>query len=118
MSQTIGLTSTPCHFGGRRPWFRCPGCQRRVALLYAGLRFACRHCHGLYYECQRTRGRWSAMARLQRLRERLGGSANLTMLFPARPRHMHGATYDRLRVQAMKLEEAHVSALQTAVRRL
>ena len=58
------------------------------------------------------------MARLQRLRERLGGSGNLTLPFPARPRHMHRVTYDWLRAKAMKLEEAHVSALQAAVRRL
>ena len=31
--QVIPLDWTPCHYGGQRPWFRCPGCQRRVAVL-------------------------------------------------------------------------------------
>ena len=32
----VWLDWTPCHFGGERPWFRCPamGCGRRVAILY------------------------------------------------------------------------------------
>jgi hypothetical protein len=118
VSQTINLTWTPCHFGGWRPWFRCPACRRRVAIVYVGWRFACRHCHGLYYSSQRHRGRWSAMHKLQRLRDRLGGSANLMEPFPAKPRHMHWATYDRLRGEAMKLEKASVGALQAAMRRL
>jgi hypothetical protein len=118
MSQAVDLTWTSCHFGGRRPWFRCSGCQRRVAILYGGRRFACRHCHGLYYECQRHRGRWSELTKLQRLRERLGGSANLMEPYPAKPRHMHWATYDRLRGEAMKLEKAGVAALQAAAGRL
>ena len=32
----IQLDWTPCHYGGSRPWFRCPtkGCGLRVAILY------------------------------------------------------------------------------------
>ena len=43
----VWLDWTPCHFGGERPWFRCPamGCGRRVAILYGGRIFACRHCY-------------------------------------------------------------------------
>ena len=49
------LTWTPCHLGGERPWFICParGCGRRVAKLYGGGIFACRHCYRLAYDCQR-----------------------------------------------------------------
>ncbi|MCZ6524072.1 MAG: hypothetical protein O7A68_09435 [Alphaproteobacteria bacterium] len=32
--QDIGLTYTMPRFGGRRPWFLCPACERRCALLY------------------------------------------------------------------------------------
>jgi hypothetical protein len=34
IKQTVWLTWTPCHYGGQRPWWRCPGCDRRVAVLY------------------------------------------------------------------------------------
>jgi hypothetical protein len=32
--ETILLTHTPCNFGAFRPWFRCPRCISRVAVLY------------------------------------------------------------------------------------
>ena len=48
--QAIGLEYTPCNFGGRRPWFTCPGCQRRVGVLVcADTHFACRQCYQLPY---------------------------------------------------------------------
>src|SRR5438045_318744 len=56
----VPIIWTPCPFGGRRPWFRCPGlgkpCGRKVAKLFlADYLFACRSCHGLAYESQRFR---------------------------------------------------------------
>src|SRR5271167_235421 len=40
----VSVEWTPCNYGGKRAWFRCPTkeCQRRVAILYAGRFFACR----------------------------------------------------------------------------
>ena len=29
----LDIETTPCQFGGRRPWFKCPRCDRRVAVL-------------------------------------------------------------------------------------
>jgi len=55
----IGLTTTPCNFGGVRYWFICPLsingvlCGRRVGTLYlapGGKYFGCRHCYNLSYE--------------------------------------------------------------------
>ena len=43
------LTWTPCNFGGRRAWFLCPDCSRRVAILHAFPGFSCRTCHRLSY---------------------------------------------------------------------
>ncbi len=48
----VRLVTTPCHYGGIRWWFECPGCRRRVGKLYIppqGGRFACRHCYDLSY---------------------------------------------------------------------
>jgi len=48
----------PLHFGGRRHYFRCRHCNRRVTALYLkGGYYACRHCQRLAYELsQRHRG--------------------------------------------------------------
>jgi Zn-finger protein len=55
----IETTSTPCHFGGKRLWFICPFCKRRVGTLYkppAKDELLCRKCHGLGYSRSRYKG--------------------------------------------------------------
>ena len=53
VEETVTLSWSACHYGGRRPWFVCPGrfdqpCGRRVAQLYiAGSLLLCRPCCGL-----------------------------------------------------------------------
>ncbi|SNC74474.1 hypothetical protein SAMN04487881_2375 [Marinobacter sp. es.048] len=53
--QVINITQTPCHFGGNRAWFLCPGdqCGRRVAILYGPNLMLCRRCWGIAYQSQR-----------------------------------------------------------------
>jgi hypothetical protein len=47
----IDLDSTPCTYGGRRYWFRCARCYRRVGVLYApGKYWRCRHCYNITYQ--------------------------------------------------------------------
>jgi hypothetical protein len=97
--QPVALTWTACNFGGERPWFICPGagCGRREANLYGpGKYFLCRHCYDLVYESQREKGMHRALRRAQTIRERLGGSANMTKPFPEKPKGMHWKTYERL----------------------
>ncbi len=101
--ESVSLDWTPCNFGGERPWFVCPGvvngvrCGRRVAILYGpGKYFLCRHCYDLRYESQRENGTHRALRRAQKIRERLGGSANMTEPFPEKPKGMHHDTYMRL----------------------
>ncbi|MNS04549.1 hypothetical protein D3C72_359120 [compost metagenome] len=95
----ISLTWTACNFGGRRPWFVCPGrgCDRRAAKLFLvnGL-FLCRRCHGLAYESQRQDFGSRQLDKAQVIRRRLGGSASLLEPFPWKPKWMHWATYQRL----------------------
>lgn len=54
----VEITTTPCHLGGQRYWFRCPlvrdgsSCRRRVGKLYqppGGRYFGCRTCYNLTY---------------------------------------------------------------------
>ena len=99
VTEPVPLEWTPCNFGGERSWFLCPGagCGRRVAVLYGpGRYFLCRHCYDLRYESQREDKTHRALRRAQRIRERLGGSANMTEPFPERPKGMHHDTYMRL----------------------
>jgi len=77
---TIPVTWTPCHYGGRRPWFLCPGrnCGRRVAKLYLPLDgsakyYLCRHCYGLAYESQRQALHNRFLQKACRIKRRLGG---------------------------------------------
>lgn len=54
MRQTVRLTYSTGPRGGKRPWFLCHGCQRRVGVLYhtEGLPFGCRICSDLAYPSQ------------------------------------------------------------------
>jgi hypothetical protein len=99
VQESVSLDRTACNFGGERPWFVCPeaGCGRRVTILYGpGRYFLCRHCYDLVYESQRENQMHRALRRAQAIRERLGGSANMTKPFPEKPKGMHSSTYDRL----------------------
>ncbi len=103
VQEPVELDWTPCNFGGERPWFVCPGvvngvaCGRRVAVLYGpGHYFLCRHCYDLSYQSQRDNKIYRALHRAQKIRERLGGSANMMEPFPEKPKGMHWKTYERL----------------------
>ncbi len=94
----VPIAWTPCHFGGQRPWFVCPGagCGRRVGVLYGRRLFLCRRCHDLAYESTREDSGGRALRKARKIRERLGGSANLLEPFPPKPKGMHWRTYARL----------------------
>jgi|GEM_PF-3430472 len=87
--------------GGKRTWFLCPHCNRRVALLYgAGKYFLCRHCYNLTYASQQIQRYERLMEKARGIRQRLGGSANLSEPFPEKPKGMHRKTYYQLRQKA------------------
>ncbi len=93
----VMLERTPCHYGGERVWFRCPvvRCGRRVAILYGGTVFACRHCHRLAYPCQHESPGDRADSRAWKIRERCGGwGCLLDPLF--RRKGMHHRTFQKL----------------------
>jgi hypothetical protein len=98
MEYPVCLEWTDCNLGGRRPWFLCPaqGCGRRVAVLYGGSIFACRHCHKLNYACQREVGDDRAMRRADTIRRRLGWGAGIANPIGEKPKGMHWRTFDRL----------------------
>jgi hypothetical protein len=115
VQESVGLEWTPCNFGGERPWFVCPGvrCGRRVAILYGpGKYFLCRHCYDLRYDSQREDKKDRALRRAQKIRQRLGGSANMTQPFPEKPKGMHHDTYMRLYWDHHEAEVEHLIAMR------
>ena len=113
VQSTIPLVWTPCNYGGRRPWFRCPQCFRRVAVLWGRDLTAmwCRHCVQLPYASQQATAHDRRYRTLRKLRARLGASPNLidSIRPSTKPKGMHWRTWARLRVQA---EEVHGRILQ------
>jgi hypothetical protein len=101
VQETVMFDWTACNYGGKRAWFLCPGCNRRVAVLYgAGRYFLCRHCYNLTYASQQVQRYERLMMKARAIRESLGGSINLSLPFPEKPKGMHWGTYQRLREEA------------------
>ncbi len=96
--QSIYLTFTQPHLGGKRWWMLCPFSGQRVGKLYMpvnGDRFASRKAWRLGYQSQRVTDRDAIFGRLFRVQKKLGceqGWGN----FPLRPKGMHHRTYRRL----------------------
>jgi hypothetical protein len=97
-SQYISLSWTECHFGGERPWFRCPvrGCWNRVAILYFAGTFACRECCNLAYASQRQSPNTRASNRVNKIREKLGWQPGFLNGVEWKPKGMHWKTFGRL----------------------
>ena len=97
----IRLTWGDCHLGGRRPWFICPVkiCNRRVAILYGGSVFACRHCYNLAYKSQRESTCDRATRRAEKIREKLKWDPGVLNGDQWKPKGMHWRTFERLCAQ-------------------
>ena len=102
----IFLVSTQPPFGGLRWWFLCPRLNRRVRKLYlplGGRHFRSRQAYGLVYPSQRETVYDRAMRRAQKLWRRLGGDP-ADSDYPAKPKRMRQATYNRLMGQLVAAE--------------
>jgi hypothetical protein len=93
IDETVRIVRLPCHFGGARRYFICPGvvngvaCGRRVTKLYgSGRYFLCRHCYRLAYQSQREQPHERALRRANNIRMRLGGDPGMLSPFPGKPR--------------------------------
>lgn len=96
----IQITRTPCNYGGGRPWFRCPRCERRCAILYdaaAGDSFGCRKCLRLTYasESEDTFDRLRRKGRNLAARLCAGGE---------KPKWMRMNTFERIHWRRVKAE--------------
>jgi hypothetical protein len=103
----VPLSWSSCNYGGKRPWFICPGkgCGRRVAKLYlAGKYFLCRHCHDLAYSSQRERKEFRLLNKAQKICRRLGANNCSDLFDVSKPKGMHQRTYEKLVEEAEELE--------------
>lgn len=110
--QHVLLDRTPCHYGGERPWFLCPACLRRVAIVF--LRrggFACRRCQELVYASQSEDEFASAWRRQRKVEAKLDPHWD-------KPRGMHQATHTKLVSVIRGCEEQRNRALVVAHARL
>jgi hypothetical protein len=107
MNYPVRLAWTGCNFGGWRAWWLCPaaGCGRRVAVLFGGAVFACRHCHRLAYRSQREANHDRASRRAGKLRDRLGWEPGILNGSGTKPKGMHWRTFERLQAE----HDAHVT---------
>ena len=104
--ETVELSFSQCHYGGQRPYFRCPGivnglpCNQRVGKLFAGGRyFLCRHCYDIAYSSQ-SEARYDRMLRkANKRRKALGGEPGTANWIAPKPKGMWHRTYERHRFE-------------------
>lgn len=115
MTATVLLSWTPCRFGGRRMYFLCPHCGRRVAVLRLTWQGpACRHCIGAGYVSQSLCRLDRLMTRACRAKEKIAGG---------KPKWMHRKTFasltaeeQRLRIRAIQASCAFAKAETERIR--
>lgn len=117
----VAIGWTPCHLGGERPWLHCPRCDRRVAKLYGGTLFACRHCMRLNYRSQQASKRDRALDRVWTLRRRLGcdfGPFDYPADYIQRPKGMHRKTFARSIEHLQQIEQRAIADFKSTLFRL
>jgi len=111
VSDDVRVVQTACNYGGTRPWFQCPRCTKRVAVLYLRSgRFMCRHCGGVVYASQADDAIGRAWRRQAKLEARLVDGWQ-------RPKGMHRTTRERLVDRILDCEWVRDNAIADFMRR-
>lgn len=105
ISYPVEIVWSHCNLGGKRPWFLCPAeaCGRRVAILYGGATFSCRHCRKLAYQSQRENYGDRATRQAEKIRDRMGWEPGILNGEGLKPKGMHWKTFERLCLEHNKL---------------
>lgn len=110
------LDRTACRYGGQRPWFACPYCGHRVAIVYlASRRWGCRHCLRVRYASQSEDAIQRTWRRTRKIEARLAGGENRPH---GKPAGMRWATFDRLQDELAAIEAQRSADLCTRFARL
>lgn len=102
--ERVALTFTPCNYGGDRPWFLCPECSRRCAVLWGRGRFLCRLCHRVAYASQNESAPSRAMRRIHEIRVKLKVDISVPVWRIPPPRYMRQARYRALILELVQHE--------------
>lgn len=113
VAQDVKIDRTPCNYGGKRPWFLCPRCGRRVSVLYGRKAFYCRTCHCLAYQSQSEGYEDRCFRRANKLRQRMGGEPGCEAYIP-KPKWTRWATHERV---VREIKELESNGLLAAVAR-
>jgi len=92
----VTLLWSDTEFGGRRPWFCCPRCGRRVAIVFVSSAVACRKCFGIRHQSQNECASDRAIRRIDFLRDKLKWEPGFLNGSQWRPKGMHRKTYSRV----------------------
>ena len=98
----VRLERTACHFGGSRPWFRCPRCWALRAVIYGVAsdgKFGCRRCMRLGYASEAESRIDRINRKFHKLQARLGEDGG-------KPRWMRWRTFDRISAQLGAADQA------------
>jgi hypothetical protein len=85
---------------------------------YGSNLFSSRHAYRLGYACQREGARDRAYRRARKARDKIGGSMNLSLPLPQKPKWMRWQTYDRHRAACELAERATLAGMAAALERL
>ncbi len=112
VAERLPIVATKLPYGGARPWFSCPYCARRVAVLYLrGGRFGCRLCKRVSYSSQSE----DALDRTWRVQRKI--EAKLGEYWQ-RPKGMRQRTYRALIHRLTDAEERREQAFAVVAQRL
>lgn len=108
----LTIDRTPCNYGGSRPWFLCPQCWRRCAVVYfARGRYACRHCNQIAYYSQSEDLMDRAWRKQRKLEARLLDGWR-------KPKGMHWKTCERIQRGILECEQQKDRALRAMMIRM
>lgn len=111
-SQPIRIERTACNFGNTRPWFVCPRCANRAAVLYFRWgRFACQSCQKVAYKSQSGDTIDRLWIKQHKIEARLGE-------YWARPKGMRLHTYQNLITNLSSIELRREDALAKLILRM
>ncbi|HET8553307.1 MAG TPA: hypothetical protein VFL78_00610 [Rhodanobacteraceae bacterium] len=120
---TIGMDTVPCHYGGKRWYFRCPYIHRRALKLYKfhGINQFC-HREAIRprptYASQRVGGYDRIMAQRWAIRRKLGDTFSDLCGEPSKPKGMHWRTFERYLERDNELAEREEAFLLPFLARL
>ena len=92
----FSFEQAPCNFGGKRSFFLCPHCGKRVCLIYCVDQWGCRHCHDLPYPCQGEKAEDRYTRQVNKIREKLGWEQGILNPAGNKPKRMHRDKFNRL----------------------